>query len=111
MARSAEGHGPQRIEPDMFLGSFLAARSGIDNPLIFKVVGLARFELTTSCTPCKRSTKLSYSPRRSEPQQIEDMNEVEADCKPWISGKMRAGGKGLPLTRWRDDGIDGDEVA
>ncbi len=99
------------MEPDRCLDPCLASRSGIDNPLIFKVVGLARFELTTSCTPCKRSTKLSYSPRRSEPQQIEDMNEVEADCKPWISGKMRAGGKGLPLTRWRDDGIDGDEVA
>ena len=76
-----------------------------------KVVGLARFELTTSCTPCKRSTKLSYSPRRSGPQQKVDMNEVEADCKPWISGKMRSGGKGLPLTRWRDDGIGGNEVA
>ena len=33
--------------------------------LKIKRVGLARFELTTSCTPCKRSTKLSYSPRRS----------------------------------------------
>ncbi len=27
-----------------------------------KLVGLARFELTTSCTPCKRSTRLNYSP-------------------------------------------------
>jgi N-acetyl-gamma-glutamyl-phosphate reductase len=26
------------------------------------MVGLARFELTTSCTPCKRSTRLNYSP-------------------------------------------------
>ncbi|MDB6133647.1 MAG: hypothetical protein JWM59_1890 [Verrucomicrobiales bacterium] len=34
------------------------------NPMIIKVVGLARFELTTSCTPCKRTTKLCYSPRR-----------------------------------------------
>jgi hypothetical protein len=26
------------------------------------MVGPARFELTTSCTPCKRSTKLNYGP-------------------------------------------------
>ena len=29
------------------------------------MVGLARFELTTSCTPCKRSTRLNYSPTYS----------------------------------------------
>ena len=93
-----------------FLLPFRPYWNFIGIPLKIKVVGLARFELTTSCTPCKRSTKLSYSPRRSEPQQKVDMNEVEADCKPWISGKMRAGGKGLPLTRWRDDGIGANEV-
>ena len=27
-----------------------------------KLVGLVRFELTTSCTPCKRATRLRYSP-------------------------------------------------
>ena len=27
-----------------------------------KLVGLAGFEPTTSCTPCKRTTKLCYSP-------------------------------------------------
>ncbi len=27
-----------------------------------KMVGLVRFELTTSCTPCKRATRLRYSP-------------------------------------------------
>lgn len=26
------------------------------------MVGLVRFELTTSCTPCKRATRLRYSP-------------------------------------------------
>lgn len=26
------------------------------------MVGPARFELTTSCTPCKRSTRLNYGP-------------------------------------------------
>jgi hypothetical protein len=30
--------------------------------LIFKVVGTARFELTTSCSQSRRSTKLSYVP-------------------------------------------------
>lgn len=29
---------------------------------ISKMVGLVRFELTTSCTPCKRATRLRYSP-------------------------------------------------
>ena len=28
-----------------------------------KMVGLVRFELTTSCTPCKRATRLRYSPK------------------------------------------------
>lgn len=28
------------------------------------MVGLVRFELTTSCTPCKRATRLRYSPNR-----------------------------------------------
>lgn len=27
-----------------------------------EMVGLVRFELTTSCTPCKRATRLRYSP-------------------------------------------------
>jgi hypothetical protein len=30
------------------------------------VVGAARFELTTSCSQSKRSTRLSYAPRRGE---------------------------------------------
>ena len=28
------------------------------------MVGLVRFELTTSCTPCKRATRLRYSPNK-----------------------------------------------
>ncbi len=28
-----------------------------------EMVGLVRFELTTSCTPCKRATRLRYSPK------------------------------------------------
>ncbi len=37
------------------------------------MVGPARFELTTSCTPCKRSTRLNYGPtfgraRKREPE-------------------------------------------
>jgi len=31
---------------------------------VLKMVGLVRFELTTSCTPCKRATRLRYSPNR-----------------------------------------------
>ena len=33
-----------------------------------KMVGPARFELTTSCTPCKRSTRLNYGPTFSAPE-------------------------------------------
>ena len=29
-----------------------------------QMVGLVRFELTTSCTPCKRATRLRYSPNK-----------------------------------------------
>src|SRR5882672_10244469 len=29
------------------------------------MVGLVRFELTTSCTPCKRATRLRYSPNKN----------------------------------------------
>ncbi len=54
--------GRQRTNPDMFLDSFLALSDRIDNPLKIKVVGAARFELTTSCSQSKRSTKLSYAP-------------------------------------------------
>src|SRR5260221_14157141 len=32
--------------------------------LAAKMVGLVRFELTTSCTPCKRATRLRYSPNK-----------------------------------------------
>jgi len=32
-----------------------------------EMVGPARFELTTSCTPCKRSTRLNYGPTFSAP--------------------------------------------
>jgi hypothetical protein len=28
------------------------------------MVGLGRFELPTSCTPCKRATRLRYSPNK-----------------------------------------------
>ena len=47
---------------DLVLEMFLIGHFNFDNPLKIRMVGLARFELTTSCTPCKRSTKLSYSP-------------------------------------------------
>jgi len=34
-----------------------------------KMVGLVRFELTTSCTPCKRATRLRYSPNKGGSQR------------------------------------------
>ena len=37
--------------------------SGLDSRSGAVMVGLAGFEPTTSCTPCKRTTKLCYSPK------------------------------------------------
>ena len=34
------------------------------------MVGPARFELTTSCTPCKRSTRLNYGPTFSQNDRV-----------------------------------------
>ena len=34
------------------------------------MVGLVRFELTTSCTPCKRATRLRYSPNKEGSQSV-----------------------------------------
>jgi hypothetical protein len=41
------------------------------------LVGLVRFELTTSCTPCKRATRLRYSPSKGiavKPRPRGDVN-------------------------------------
>jgi len=35
------------------------------------MVGLVRFELTTSCTPCKRATRLRYSPNRRRVRKLD----------------------------------------
>ena len=48
-------------------------------------IGLARFELTTSCTPCKRSTKLNYSPCLLASPQHARMLEV-CKCKDELMG-------------------------
>ncbi len=47
---------------DMFLEMFLVPAFRIVNSLKIKMVGTARFELTTSCSQSRRSTKLSYVP-------------------------------------------------
>jgi integrase len=38
-----------------------------------KMVGLERFELSTSCTPCKRATRLRYSPFCRTEWKMEDL--------------------------------------
>jgi hypothetical protein len=48
------------------------------------MVGLVRFELTTSCTPCKRATRLRYSPslrRIKKPHHL-------PRCKPFPRAKL-----------------------
>ena len=46
----------------LFSQLFLGSDPDFDKPLKIKVVGTARFELTTSCSQSRRSTKLSYVP-------------------------------------------------
>ena len=53
-----------------------------DDHVEVKVVGLVRFELTTSCTPCKRATRLRYSPKQKEGQK--------AACDPGLQGHFSA---------------------
>ena len=40
------------------------------------MVGLVRFELTTSCTPCKRATRLRYSPNKEGSQSDTPAHEA-----------------------------------
>jgi VanZ family protein len=42
------------------------------------MVGLVRFELTTSCTPCKRATRLRYSPKNRKSEQAGCLPEKQA---------------------------------
>lgn len=40
-----------------------------------QMVGPVRFELTTSCTPCKRATRLRYGPKQEKGHK--------AGCRRW----------------------------
>lgn len=54
------------------------------------MVGLVRFELTTSCTPCKRATRLRYSPtkgRENKPHAVQGSKRI---LSPSPKGKKRA---------------------
>src|SRR4051812_2777762 len=46
------------------------------------MVGLVRFELTTSCTPCKRATRLRYSPNKEGSQSGMPRAEASAFSGP-----------------------------
>ncbi len=63
--------GSRRVTPNNNLASVCSYRSwsrhGRSQSWFWepgKMVGLVRFELTTSCTPCKRATRLRYSPNK-----------------------------------------------
>jgi hypothetical protein len=45
------------------------------------MVGLAGFEPTTSCTPCKRTTKLCYSPKTHRESRALALEAANAECK------------------------------
>src|SRR5882724_10099356 len=54
-----------------------------------KMVGLVRFELTTSCTPCKRATRLRYSPNKEGSQS--GMPRTVASAFSDVSPQRRRG--------------------
>ena len=49
-----------------------------------KMVGLVRFELTTSCTPCKRATRLRYSPNKEGSESRMPSAEASGFFKAFI---------------------------
>ena len=61
-----------------------------------RMVGLVRFELTTSCTPCKRATRLRYSPNKEGSQSYTVAGEasVFSDDFAGVFGRSSKG------TRW-----------
>ena len=64
--------------PDL---TFRPSRDGgksVPSGVIGKMVGLVRFELTTSCTPCKRATRLRYGP----------MIDRKGEEDPWHSRRQ-----------------------
>ena len=76
------GQSPWKIVRDADVASaiFQAAQyEHRDHARFSKMVGLVRFELTTSCTPCKRATRLRYSPmnhRKGEEAPCSDPRQV-----------------------------------
>jgi hypothetical protein len=60
-----------------------------------EMVGPVRFELTTSCTPCKRATRLRYGPK----------HQRKGEKAPWprATQVINLGENGVPgVTRTRD---------
>ena len=54
-----------------------------------KMVGLVRFELTTSCTPCKRATRLRYSPNKEGSQSDTPADEARVFSARNVGGALR----------------------
>ena len=57
-----ETHEQHQTGTDLFLHLFSGSQFKMDTALKISMVGTARFELTTSCSQSRRSTKLSYVP-------------------------------------------------
>ena len=53
----------QRVRNIKFTYPLIKIKTG--NPVLIFMVGVTRFELATPCTPCKYSTRLSYTPTRT----------------------------------------------
>ena len=67
------------------------------------MVGLVRFELTTSCTPCKRATRLRYSPNKRRVTKRHAADRCK--CFFWAVAdpphEPSTAGEKKPPARWR----------
>ena len=62
------------------------------------MVGLVRFELTTSCTPCKRATRLRYSPMICGRAKKPDAPALGKPF-PWLNSIQELSPRNTPKTR------------
>src|SRR5438034_1604869 len=82
---------------------------------MYSLVGAARFELATTCTPCRYATRLRYAPTRGKvyqratvsasfsTQQLDDVFQFLLHCgeigaphvvRAWRRGRRRRGARG-----------------
>ncbi len=69
------------------------------------MVGPARFELATSCTPCKRATRLRYGPKQ------ERVREAQASLAGKRHFHPETGPRNGPLAPdYKTDGLEYDFI-